>query len=82
MGSLTDHRPVFFLGKCKVYTSVAAGCWRVKPDPSKYENDVKFHWKGDAKKAWKAMLEYCKKPDIPKTWTPISKKESTKKGKK
>jgi len=68
MGDITKDRPVFMLGKSKVYTSVANKCWRVRPDFLKYDNDKAFPWKGSPKTAWDGMLAYCRKPTIPKTW--------------
>ena len=68
MGRITDARPVFGYGKAKVYTSVASKCWRVKPDWKNYDNDKAFPWKDSPKAVWQEMLDYCKKPNIPKTW--------------
>ena len=70
----TDDRPVFILGKCKVYTSCPRNCWRVVPDYENYVNDVKFPWKDDPAAAWKELLEFCRKPKIPKGWKKIDKK--------
>ena len=74
MPDITKDRPVFILGKAKVYTSLASKAWRVKPDWKVYANDKTFPWTGSPKKVWQAVIDYCKNPNIPKTWKKIPSK--------
>ena len=65
MPPLSATPPYVYKG-AKIYTSVAAECWRVVPKPLLYNYGKTFHW-GDAPAAtWKLLVKYCESPVIPK----------------
>jgi hypothetical protein len=55
--------PFIFLG-CKVLCTSSA--YRVFPKPGQSPYDKQFKHKSDKTAAFKAMIEFCKKPSIPK----------------
>ena len=53
---------------CRVRTDLVQHAWRVWPKPSTHKYDKKFTYDKSVPyaAAWKAMLQYCEKPVIPK----------------
>lgn len=68
MPNIGEPRAPFVVGKSKVYTCPSSKSWRVKPVPTKSDNDIVFKWKDDPKKAWQDVIKLCKTPKIPSHW--------------